>query len=83
MRVYLAPCGIGLGHVTRLRPIGEELARRGDKVAYSTYLDGLDYARSNELPVFAAVPLNFRVTADGTIDFKMTAATAGFSLGIR
>ena len=83
MRVYLAPCGIGLGHITRLRPIGEELARRGDKVAYSTYLDGLDYARSNELPVFAAVPLNFRVTTDGTIDFKMTAATAGFSLGIR
>jgi UDP:flavonoid glycosyltransferase YjiC (YdhE family) len=79
----LAPCGIGLGHITRLDPIAEELTKRGDQVAFSTYLDGLEYARKRKLPTFAAVPLNFKVTTDGTIDFKMTAATAGFSLGIR
>jgi UDP:flavonoid glycosyltransferase YjiC (YdhE family) len=79
----LAPCGIGLGHITRIEPIAKELSRRGDRVVYSTYLDGLDYARKRELPTFEAVPLNFKVTTDGTIDFKMTAATAGFSLGIR
>jgi len=83
MRVYLAPCGIGLGHIMRLSPIAEELRRRGDHIVFSTYLDGLDYARKKKLPTFAAVPLNFKVTTDGTIDFKMTAATAGFSLGIR
>lgn len=83
LRVYLAPCGIGLGHITRLNPIAEELTRRGDKIVFSTYLDGLDYARKKKLPTFAAVPLNFRVTTDGTIDFKLTAATAGFSLGVR
>jgi UDP:flavonoid glycosyltransferase YjiC (YdhE family) len=83
MRVYLAPCGIGLGHITRLTPIADELRKRGDHVVFSTYLDGLDYARKKKLPTFAAVPLNFKVTTDGTIDFKMTAATAGFSLGIR
>ncbi len=83
MRVYLAPCGIGLGHITRLHPIAEELNRRGISTVFSTYLDGLEYAKQNKLPTFEAVPLNFRVTADGTIDFKMTAATAGFSLGIR
>jgi len=83
LRVYLAPCGIGLGHITRVHPIAEELTRRGDQVIFSTYLDGLEYAKKKNLPTFAAVPLNFRVTPDGTIDFKMTAATAGFSLGIR
>ena len=83
LRVYLAPCGIGLGHITRLHPIAEELAKRGNQVVYSTYLDGLEYARKRGLPTFAAVPLNFKVTTDGTIDFKMTAATSGFSLGIR
>ena len=83
MRVYLAPCGIGLGHITRLDPIAEELSRRGNKIVFSTYLDGLDYAKRKKLPTFEAVPLNFKVTTDGTIDFKMTAATAGFSLGIR
>jgi UDP:flavonoid glycosyltransferase YjiC (YdhE family) len=79
----MAPCGIGLGHITRLHPIAEELNKRGISTVFSTYLDGLEYAKHNQLPTFEAVPLNFRVTADGTIDFKMTAATAGFSLGIR
>ncbi len=83
MRVYMAPCGIGLGHITRLQPIAEELNKRGIPTVFSTYLDGLEYAKRNKLPTFEAVPLNFRVTADGAIDFKMTAATAGFSLGIR
>lgn len=83
MRVYMAPCGIGLGHITRLDTIAKELNKRGISTVFSTYLDGLEYAKHNKLPTFEAVPLNFRVTADGAIDFKMTAATAGFSLGIR
>ena len=83
MRVYLAPCGIGLGHITRVHPVAEELNRRGIKIVYSTYLDGLDYAKHNLLPTYEAVPINFKVKSDGTIDFKMTAATSGFSLGIR
>ena len=83
MRVYMAPCGIGLGHITRIHPIAEELNRRGIQTVFSTYLDGLDYAKKEQLPTFEAVPINFRVKSDGTIDFKMTAATAGFSLGIR
>lgn len=83
MRVYLAPCGIGLGHITRLHPIADELTKRGDQVVFSTYLDGLEYARRRKLPTYAAVPLNFKVTTDGTIDFKRTAATSGFSLGVR
>jgi UDP-N-acetylglucosamine--N-acetylmuramyl-(pentapeptide) pyrophosphoryl-undecaprenol N-acetylglucosamine transferase len=83
LRVYLAPCGIGLGHITRSVPIAEELQRRGNQVAYSTYLDGLDFAKHNHLPTYEAVPINFKVTNDGTIDFKRTAATSGFSLGIR
>jgi UDP:flavonoid glycosyltransferase YjiC (YdhE family) len=64
-------------------PIAEELERRGNQVAYSTYLDGLDFARHNHLPTYEAAPINFRVTSDGSIDFKRTAATSGFSLGIR
>jgi UDP:flavonoid glycosyltransferase YjiC (YdhE family) len=79
----MAPCGIGLGHITRLQPIAQELTKREDRVVFSTYLDGLEYARKRGLPTFEAVPLNFKVTTDGTIDFKRTAATSGFSLGIR
>jgi hypothetical protein len=83
LRVYLAPCGIGLGHIARVHPIADELNRRGIQTVFSTYLDGLDYAKRNLLPTYEAVPINFKVTSDGAIDFKMTAATSGFSLGIR
>lgn len=79
----MAPCGIGLGHVTRVHPIAEELKKRGIETVFSTYLDGLAYAKRQQLPTFEAVPINFRVKSDGTIDFKLTAATSGFSLGIR
>ena len=83
LRVYLAPCGIGLGHITRAHPIADELKRQGIETVFSTYLDGLAYAKRNHLPAYEAVAINFRVTNDGTIDFKGTAATSGFSLGIR
>lgn len=83
MRVFIAPCGIGLGHVARSHPIARELNRRHITTVFSTYLDGLDYARRNHLPTVEAVPISFRVTNDGTVDFKLTAATSGFSLGVR
>ena len=83
MRVYMAPCGIGLGHITRAIPIAKELNARGIETVFSTYLDGLEYAKRNHLPTYEAVPIYFRVTTDGAIDFKMTAASSGFSLGVR
>ena len=83
MRVYVAPCGIGLGHITRCEPIADALVSQGAQVVYSTYLDGLDYARRRGLPTLPTVPIGFKVKEDGTVDFKMTAATSGFSLGVR
>ena len=83
MRVYVAPCGIGLGHITRCEPIADVLTSRGAEVVYSTYLDGLDYARKRGLKTLPTVSIGFKVKEDGTIDFKMTAATSGFSLGVR
>ncbi len=83
MRVYVAPCGIGLGHITRCEPIANALASAGAEVVYSTYSEGLDYARRRGLPTLPTVPIGFKVKKDGTVDFKMTAATSGFSLGVR
>ena len=83
MRVYVAPCGIGLGHITRCEPIAEMLTSKGSEVVYSTYLDGLDYAKKRGLKTLPTFPIGFKVKEDGTVDFKMTAATSGFSLGVR
>jgi len=59
------------------------LTSEGADVVYSTYLDGLDYARKRGLKTLPTVPIGFKVREDGTVDFKMTAATSGFSLGVR
>ena len=83
MRVYVAPCGIGLGHITRCEPIADALVSQGAEVVYSTYSDGLDYARRRGLPTLPTVSIGFKVKEDGTVDFKTTAATSGFSLGVR
>jgi UDP-N-acetylglucosamine--N-acetylmuramyl-(pentapeptide) pyrophosphoryl-undecaprenol N-acetylglucosamine transferase len=83
LRVYVAPCGIGLGHITRCEPIADALVSQGAEVVYSTYSDGLDYARRRRLPILPTVSIGFKVREDGTVDFKTTAATSGFSLGVR
>lgn len=83
MKVYVAPCGIGLGHVTRCEPIAKELIRQGHHVVFSTYSDGLEYAQNKGFTLMKSHPIGFRVREDGAVDFKLTAATSGFSLGIR
>ncbi|MBS7623754.1 hypothetical protein KEJ39_08840 [Candidatus Bathyarchaeota archaeon] len=83
MRVYVSPCGLGLGHITRTVPIVEELHSRGVEVTFSTYLDGLEYAKARGYRLARTVPISFKVKADGTVDFKQTAATSGLSLGLR
>jgi UDP-N-acetylglucosamine--N-acetylmuramyl-(pentapeptide) pyrophosphoryl-undecaprenol N-acetylglucosamine transferase len=83
LRVYVAPCGIGLGHITRCEPIADALVSQGAEVVYSTYSDGLDYARRRGLPTLPTVSIGFKAKEDGTVDFKMTATTSGFSLGVK
>ena len=83
MKVYFAPNGIGLGHITRCEPIADALISKGAEVVYSTYLDGLDYARKRGLRTLPTLPMEIKVSEDGAVDFKMTAATSGFSLGLR
>ena len=83
MRVYVSPCGVGLGHIARTVPIVEEMRSRGAEVVFSTYLDGLEYAEARGYRLVRTVPISFKVKADGTVDFKQTAARSGLSLGLR
>ncbi|MEM2896938.1 MAG: glycosyltransferase [Candidatus Bathyarchaeia archaeon] len=83
MKVYIAPNGIGLGHITRCEPVARKLIEKGIDVVIASYSDGLDYAKRTGLKTIESFPINYRIRADGSIDFKMTAATSGFSLGGR
>jgi len=77
MRVYFAPCGIGLGHVGRCIPIARKLLDKNVEVMFSTYREGIHYVKQQKLPFIEAQPIGFQVKPDGTIDFKQTAINPG------
>jgi UDP-N-acetylglucosamine--N-acetylmuramyl-(pentapeptide) pyrophosphoryl-undecaprenol N-acetylglucosamine transferase len=77
MRVYFAPCGIGLGHVGRSIPIARKLLEENADVMFSTYREGIRYVEREKLPLFKAPPIGFQVKPDGTIDFRQTAVNPG------
>ncbi len=81
MRIYLAPCGIGLGHVTRTKSIAKKLLENGDEIVLSTYLDGLKYAKAMGFNTVASHPILFKGANDGTVDFRKTSARSGLTLG--
>jgi UDP-N-acetylglucosamine--N-acetylmuramyl-(pentapeptide) pyrophosphoryl-undecaprenol N-acetylglucosamine transferase len=77
MRVYFAPCGIGLGHVGRSVPIAKKLSERNVEIVFSTYREGTSYIKREKLPLIEAPPIGFQVKPDGTIDFRQTAINPG------
>jgi UDP-N-acetylglucosamine--N-acetylmuramyl-(pentapeptide) pyrophosphoryl-undecaprenol N-acetylglucosamine transferase len=75
VRVYFAPCGIGLGHVGRCIPIAREL--ENVQMVFSTYREGTDYVKQEGFPLTEAPPIVFQVKPDGSVDFRQTAVNPG------
>ncbi|HEX9428884.1 MAG TPA: glycosyltransferase [Candidatus Bathyarchaeia archaeon] len=82
MRLYIGPCGLGLGHITRCDAIAREFSNEGVDVLFSSYLDALDYLKRSGFTYFSAIPLSFRTREDGTIDPKMTMSQNGVTVGL-
>ncbi len=76
MRIYLAPCGMGVGHISRCKTITNLLTEHGWSIFVSTYSDGLEYAKGLGYQLVETVPLTMKTNSDGGIDFKLTAATS-------
>ena len=77
MRVYFAPCGIGLGHVGRCVPIAKKILEKNAEVVFSTYQEGVRFIEQEKLPLIKAPSIGFQVKPDGTVDFRQTAANPG------
>lgn len=82
MKVYVSACGIGNGHIARCDPLISHLMRNGIDVLVSTYSDGYAYALRRGFKTVRALPINYRTKPDGSVDFKRTATSSGFSLGV-
>jgi len=77
MKIYFAPCGIGLGHVGRCIPIAKRLAKENAEIIFSTYREGISYVEREKYPLIKAPPIGFQVKPDGSVDFKQTAINPG------
>jgi len=77
MRVYFAPCGIGLGHVGRCIPIAKKLMEKRIDVIFSTYREGIGYVKHENFSLIETPPIGFQVKPDGTVDFRQTAVNPG------
>src|SRR5207245_1976956 len=82
LRLYIGPCGLGLGHSTRCDAIAREFSNENVDVLFSSYLDALDYLKRSGFTYFSAIPLSFRTREDGTIDPKMTMSQNGVTVGL-
>jgi UDP-N-acetylglucosamine--N-acetylmuramyl-(pentapeptide) pyrophosphoryl-undecaprenol N-acetylglucosamine transferase len=77
MKIYFAPCGIGLGHVGRCAPIARRLLAKGAHLVFSTYGEGINYVEREGFSLIKAPPIGFQVKPDGSIDFRQTAINPG------
>lgn len=73
-RIYIAPCGLGYGHVTRCHVIARELERRGCHLLFSTYLEGVEYLRGYGHVVVESPSMSMETDALGQIDLRRSAA---------
>ncbi len=74
MRIYFAPCGIGLGHAARLLPIAQRFRIEGATINFSTYEDAVEYVKGQGFPVISAPPIQFQYGEDGVFDVRRTFA---------
>lgn len=77
MKIYFAPCGIGLGHVGRCLPIAKRLAKENVEIIFSTYREGIGYVERENFPLLKAPPIGFQVKPDGSVDFRQTVINPG------
>jgi len=74
VRVYFSVNGHGLGHISRCISIAQRLERIGADVLFSTYCEGLDYAKSKKLPFVESPSIGYDVGPEGEVDVRSTLA---------
>jgi UDP:flavonoid glycosyltransferase YjiC (YdhE family) len=69
MRLYFAPCGIGLGHAGRCIAIAN-MFKNNAKILFSSYNEAVNYIRRENFDVEKVPEIYFYEKIDGTFDLK-------------
>ncbi|MCS7385614.1 MAG: hypothetical protein NDF55_02580 [archaeon GB-1867-005] len=78
IKVYIAPCGLGLGHASRSLRIGRRIVDLAEKldvkpvILFSTYGSAVSLVARENYPVCQVPSINYFQKPDGTFDFKQT-----------
>jgi UDP:flavonoid glycosyltransferase YjiC (YdhE family) len=70
--VYFSACGIGLGHVGRLKPFARRMHNDGHKVYFTGYGDSLDQLKNDEFTVHPVPKITFYENPDGSFNSVKT-----------
>lgn len=79
-KIYIAPCGIGLGHVRRMEALAESLKKIGIKdIRFSTYGVGYQYVSKLycDACVYKSPEIDLIFNEDGYFDFHNTIVRFG------
>jgi len=77
VRIHFSPSGLGLGHVGRCVPIARRLEKEGAEILFSTYREGVRYARQEGFSTVEVPPVKITVKPDGTVDFRQSMVDPG------
>ncbi len=74
MLIYLAPCGMGLGHAGRMLAVARRLEASGAEVVFSSYDKAADMVERAGYPCLRTRPVSYEVDEWGDVDVKRTVA---------
>ncbi len=76
--VYLSACGIGLGHVGRLKPFARWLAKSGHNIYFTGYGEALNQLQEDNFPVHSIPEIKFYENPDGSFNSQKTSVLGSY-----
>lgn len=80
MLAYLAACGMGLGHASRMLAVAKRLIDLGVKVVFSSYDKAADMIERSGYPCLRTRSVSYEVDEEGDVDVRRTLAKGPLNL---
>lgn len=81
-KVYIAACGIGLGHIGRVIAVADELKKAGAEVVFSTYGPAFRYITSAGYRAYESPMLMWEEEEDGSVSTGRSMRKLGSYIGV-